>query len=89
MGLNATITFFGFVGVLWSIGWWLALAAIGYSTIGCAMTILLGHRLVPLNNDQLRKEADFRLRADPGSERAYPVALSGRKGAPASGSSAT
>lgn len=80
MGLNAAITFFAFAGVLWSIGWWLAVAAILYSAVGCAMTLLLGHRLVPLNNDQLRKEADLRFELIQVRARAYPMALAGQEG---------
>jgi putative ATP-binding cassette transporter len=35
-------------------------AAVGYAATGSLGTILLGRRLVPLNNLQLQKEADFR-----------------------------
>jgi putative ATP-binding cassette transporter len=49
-----------FLGVLWSITPWLVLTAVLYSAAGSLGTILLGRRLVPLNNRQLQKEADFR-----------------------------
>ena len=58
--LNALLALSLFLGVLWSITPWLVLTAVLYSAAGSLGTILLGRRLVPLNNDQLRKEADFR-----------------------------
>jgi vitamin B12/bleomycin/antimicrobial peptide transport system ATP-binding/permease protein len=57
---NALLTLSLFLGVLWSITPWLVLTAVLYSAAGSLGTILLGRRLVPLNNNQLRKEADFR-----------------------------
>jgi putative ATP-binding cassette transporter len=58
--LNAALSLSLFLGVLWSITPWLVLTAVLYSAAGSLGTILLGRRLVLLNNDQLRKEADFR-----------------------------
>jgi putative ATP-binding cassette transporter len=58
--LNATLALALFLGVLWSITPWLVLTAVLYSAAGSLGTILLGRQLVPLNNQQLRKEADFR-----------------------------
>src|SRR5262249_2474421 len=60
MILNATITVLAFAGVLWSITPVLLLVAIGYALFGSLMTILLGGRLVGLDNLQLKKEADLR-----------------------------
>jgi putative ATP-binding cassette transporter len=57
---NAVLTFIAFAGVLWSITPWLFAAAVGYAILGTTGTILLGRRLVGLNNLQLKKEADFR-----------------------------
>ena len=57
---NAVVTFCAFAGVLWSITPWLFLASVVYAVIGSLGTILLGRRLVELNNLQLKKEADFR-----------------------------
>ena len=57
---NAVVTFVAFAGVLWSITPWLFLAAVVYALVGSLGTILIGRRLVPLNNLQLKKEADFR-----------------------------
>jgi len=57
---NAVVTFCAFAGVLWSITPWLFLAAVVYAAVGSLGTVLLGRRLVELNNLQLKKEADFR-----------------------------
>ena len=57
---NAVVTFVAFASVLWSITPWLFLAAVVYATLGTAGTILIGRKLVPLDNLQLKKEADFR-----------------------------
>jgi len=58
--LNAVLALSLFLGVLWSITPWLVLTAVVYSAAGSLGTILLGRQLVPLNNRQLQKEADFR-----------------------------
>ncbi len=58
--VNGLITLIAFLGVLWSITPWLVLTALGYSVAGSLGTILLGRKLVPLNNQQLQKEGDFR-----------------------------
>lgn len=73
MTLNALLALSLFIGVLWSITPWLVLTAVLYSAAGSLGTLLLGRRLISLNNDQLRKEADFRyalvqLRQDGDSE---------------------
>ena len=60
MTLNATITSLAFLGVLWSITPWLVLVAMVYAALGTAATIVLGQRLVSLDNLQLQKEADLR-----------------------------
>jgi putative ATP-binding cassette transporter len=57
---NGLLTLVAFLGVLWSITPWLVLTAVLYAAAGSLGTILLGRRLVPLNNRQLQKEADFR-----------------------------
>ena len=58
--LNSTLTSVAFLGVLWSITPWLVVVAFVYSTIGSVSAILMGRRLVRLNNLQLKKEADLR-----------------------------
>jgi vitamin B12/bleomycin/antimicrobial peptide transport system ATP-binding/permease protein len=57
---NAVVTFVAFASVLWTITPWLFLVAVVYAVTGTVGTILLGRRLVPLDNLQLKKEADFR-----------------------------
>src|SRR5262249_21356455 len=58
--LNSVLALSLFLGVLWSIPPWLVLTAVLSSAAGSRGTVLLGRQLVPLNNRQLQKEADFR-----------------------------
>jgi putative ATP-binding cassette transporter len=58
--VNGALTLLAFSGILWSITPWLFLTALAYAAAGSFGTILLGRRLVPLNHQQLQKEADFR-----------------------------
>jgi putative ATP-binding cassette transporter len=58
--VSSAITVAAFAGVLWTITPWLLLAAVAYPAIGTTLAIFIGHRLVALNNLQLKKEADFR-----------------------------
>jgi vitamin B12/bleomycin/antimicrobial peptide transport system ATP-binding/permease protein len=60
MTLNATITTVAFLEVLWLITPFLVLAAVAYAAAGTTATILMGRRLVRLNDLQLQKEANFR-----------------------------
>jgi putative ATP-binding cassette transporter len=60
MIVNSTLTTIAFSGVLWSITPFLLLTAILYAALGSLLTVLLGHRLVHLDNLQLKKEADLR-----------------------------
>jgi vitamin B12/bleomycin/antimicrobial peptide transport system ATP-binding/permease protein len=60
MILNASITAIAFSGVIWSISPLLLLVAFCYAIAGSALTMLVGRKLVGLNNLQLRKEANFR-----------------------------
>jgi vitamin B12/bleomycin/antimicrobial peptide transport system ATP-binding/permease protein len=57
---NAALTTVAFAGVLWSISRLLLFAAVLYSAVGSLVTIVLGYRLVTLDQMQLRKEADLR-----------------------------
>ena len=58
--LSALLTFFSFIIVLWSISstlaWWLLVYSLG----GTAVIIFASRRLVALNYQQLKLEADFR-----------------------------
>jgi vitamin B12/bleomycin/antimicrobial peptide transport system ATP-binding/permease protein len=57
---NSIIALFAFMGILWSISFWLTIAAVGYAIFGSLLTYLLGRPLIPLNFSQLKKEADYR-----------------------------
>ncbi|HEY7330190.1 MAG TPA: SbmA/BacA-like family transporter [Gemmataceae bacterium] len=72
---NATVALIGFAGVLWSITPWLLAGAVGYAAFGTLTTILLGRRLVGLDVQQFRKEADFRYELVRLREQAGLVAL--------------
>ncbi|HXG10163.1 MAG TPA: ATP-binding cassette domain-containing protein [Gemmataceae bacterium] len=74
---NSTITLVSFCGVLWSITPWLFLAAVGYATLGTCTTIILGRRLVKLDVQQFRKEADLRYDLIQTRVHAEPIALLG------------
>lgn len=58
--LEALLTFFSFIIVLWSISKSLTLALIIYAIGGTALIIYIGRKLVKLNYQQLKLEADFR-----------------------------
>jgi putative ATP-binding cassette transporter len=60
MTLNSTITTVAFLEVLWLITPFLVLAAVAYAAAGTIATIVMGRRLVRLNNLQLQKEANLR-----------------------------
>jgi putative ATP-binding cassette transporter len=57
---EALLTFVSFIIVLWSISGRLALVLLAYSVIGTSVIVIAGRRLVFLNNQQLKLEADFR-----------------------------
>jgi vitamin B12/bleomycin/antimicrobial peptide transport system ATP-binding/permease protein len=57
---NSTLTTIAFAGVLWSITPLLLVTAVLYAALGSVVTVLLGHRLVSLDNHQFKKEADLR-----------------------------
>ena len=58
--LEAVLSFFSFIVVLWSINSRLALLLLVYAVFGTALVLLASGRLVSLNGEQLRLEADFR-----------------------------
>jgi putative ATP-binding cassette transporter len=60
MATNAVLTTAAFAGVLWSITPALLVTVVLYAALGSGVTLLLGYRLVGLNDMQLRKEADLR-----------------------------
>jgi putative ATP-binding cassette transporter len=57
---NGLLTVLAFSGVLWLITPWLFVTAVCYALAGSLGTVLLGRRLIALENQQLHKEGDFR-----------------------------
>lgn len=58
--LSSIIDVLSFTGILWSISQFLAVFLIGYALFGTLVIAFLGRKLITLNFNQLRKEADFR-----------------------------
>ncbi|MEN9203871.1 MAG: ABC transporter ATP-binding protein/permease [Thermostichus sp. DG_1_6_bins_120] len=58
--LDSILTLYAFTGILYSISRPLALGLVVYATAGTAIAILAGRRLIKINFNQLRYEADFR-----------------------------
>jgi vitamin B12/bleomycin/antimicrobial peptide transport system ATP-binding/permease protein len=58
--LGAVIDVISFTGILWSISTSLSIGLIIYAVFGSAVMVIFGKRLIVLNFNQLRKEADFR-----------------------------
>jgi putative ATP-binding cassette transporter len=58
--ISALLTFFSFIIVLWSINETLALWLLAYSVGGTALIVFASRKLVNLNYQQLKLEADFR-----------------------------
>lgn len=58
--LGALMDLVSFIGILWSKSVVLVAVVLVYSVAGTLITVLIGRRLVRLNFDQLRYEADFR-----------------------------
>src|SRR5215475_9712397 len=58
--LGSVMDVVSFAGILWAKSHLLVGVVLAYSLIGTLLTVLMGRRLVRLNYDQLRYEADFR-----------------------------
>ncbi len=58
--LGSLMDLISFTGILWSKSSLLVAVVLGYSFFGTGLTVLIGRRLVRLNFNQLRYEADFR-----------------------------
>ena len=58
--LGSIMDLVSFSGILWSKSALLVGVVLGYSVLGTGLTALIGRRLVRLNFNQLRYEADFR-----------------------------
>jgi putative ATP-binding cassette transporter len=72
---NGTVTLVSFSGILWSITPWLFAAAVGYAIFGSIMTVFLGKRMVKLDVQQFKKEADLRYDLIQVRVQAEPIAL--------------
>jgi putative ATP-binding cassette transporter len=75
MTLNSVITVLAFSEVLWSITPWLFLVSVLYPLLGTMLVMFIGRHLVWLNNQQLKKEADFRFELVRAREHAESIAL--------------
>ena len=58
--LGSIVDVISFTGILWSISKELSLFLIVYALLGTVATLIFGQRLVPLNFNQLKQEANFR-----------------------------
>lgn len=58
--LNSVIDVISFTGILWSISVALSIFLIFYAVVGTIVAVIFGRKLIPLNFNQLRREADFR-----------------------------
>jgi vitamin B12/bleomycin/antimicrobial peptide transport system ATP-binding/permease protein len=58
--LQSVVTAATFFGILWAISHNLAVCLVGYALLGTWLVALVGRRLVVINFDQQRYEADFR-----------------------------
>jgi len=58
--LGSVITLISFTGILWSISKPLTGVLVVYAIAGTTITVIFGKRLIGLNFNQLRREADFR-----------------------------
>ena len=58
--LSSVMDLVSFSGILWSKSVLLVVVVLGYSVVGTVLTYVIGKRLVRLNFNQLRFEADFR-----------------------------
>ncbi|NEQ37340.1 MAG: ABC transporter ATP-binding protein/permease [Okeania sp. SIO3I5] len=58
--LNSVIDVISFTGILWSISKLLSIFLIFYAVTGTLIAVIFGKKLITLNFNQLRREADFR-----------------------------
>lgn len=58
--LDSVLALISFTAVLYSISKVLTLGLLVYATVGAAIAVAVGQRLIRINYDQLRLEADFR-----------------------------
>ena len=73
--LQAVVTAITFFGILWAISHWLAVCLIGYALAGTWLAIVIGRRLVGINFNQQRFEADYRFALVHARDNAEAIAL--------------
>jgi vitamin B12/bleomycin/antimicrobial peptide transport system ATP-binding/permease protein len=73
--LQAIVTAITFFGILWTISRWLAVCLIGYAVLGTWLTAVIGRRLVVINFNQQRFEADYRFALVHARDNAEAIAL--------------
>jgi vitamin B12/bleomycin/antimicrobial peptide transport system ATP-binding/permease protein len=73
--LQAIVTTATFFGILWEISRWLAVSLVGYSLAGTWLAVLIGRRLVVINFNQQRYEADYRFALVHARDNAEAIAL--------------
>jgi len=73
--LQAIATAATFFGILWLISHWLAICLIGYAVLGTWLAAVIGRRLVLINFNQQRYEADYRFALVHARDNAEAIAL--------------
>jgi putative ATP-binding cassette transporter len=73
--LQSIVTAATFFGILWAVSHWLAVCLIGYAAIGTWLAIVVGRRLVGINFNQQRFEADYRFALVRARDNAESIAL--------------
>ncbi len=73
--LQAIVTAITFFGILWAISRWLAVCLIGYALFGTWLAAVIGRRLVIINFNQQRFEADYRFALVHARDNAESIAL--------------
>jgi putative ATP-binding cassette transporter len=73
--LQSIVTALTFFGILWAISRSLAVCLVGYSLLGTWLTMVIGRRLVVINFNQQRFEADYRFALVHARDNAEAIAL--------------
>jgi vitamin B12/bleomycin/antimicrobial peptide transport system ATP-binding/permease protein len=73
--LQSVVTACTFFGILWAISHWLAICLIGYALAGTWLAAVIGRRLVVINFNQQRFEADYRFALVHARDNAEAIAL--------------
>jgi putative ATP-binding cassette transporter len=73
--LQSVVTAITFFGILWEISHWLALSLIGYAVLGTWLAAVIGRKLIVINFNQQRFEADYRFALVHARDNAEAIAL--------------